>query len=169
MRYAPRGSGEKALRREFEALCELVYAFERCVFVAEELANVTTPGWAPAAWRKMTTSGRHAEIHIMGATQTPALVDKSFLGNCTLIHCGPLREHLHREAVARSMDIDAGRIAALVKLQWLEKDFDSGHVTTGFVALPGKSAPTPRRPSATATDAAEPGQRPKRGRKVATS
>lgn len=156
--YCPHGSGEKALRREFEALCELVYAWERCTFIAEELANVTTPGWAPAAWRKMTTSGRHAEIHIIGATQTPALVDKSFLGNCTLIHVCALREHAHREAVARSMDIDAGRIAALVKLQWLEKDFDRGEVTTGWVAIPGKRAPSPRRANATATDAAEPGQ-----------
>lgn len=158
IRYSPRGAGEKKMRAEFEALCELVYAWECCTFVAEELANVTTPGWAPASWRKMTTSGRHAQIHIIGATQTPALVDKSFLGNCTLIHCGPLREHQHREAVARSMDIDAGRIARLVKLQWLEKDFDTGEVTTGFVQVPGKSAPRRRQPTATATDAAGAGQ-----------
>lgn len=137
--YCPVGSGEKALRKEFEGLCELVYAWEANTFIAEELANVTTPGWAPAAWRKMTTSGRHAGIHIIGATQTPALVDKTFLGNCTLIHAGPLREYAHRVAVARSMDIDEGRLAALVKFQWLEKDFDSGEVTTGFTYPGGKS------------------------------
>lgn len=172
IRYAPRGAGEKAMRAEFEALCELVYAWERCTFVAEELANVTTPGWAPASWRKMTTSGRHAEIHIIGATQTPALVDKSFLGNCTLIHVGPLREHQHREAVARSMDIDAGRIAKLVKLQWLEKDFDTGAVTDGWVQIPGKAAargaPTRREPSGTATGTAEAGRKPASARKVRT-
>lgn len=139
--YCPVGSGEKATRREFEGFCELVYAWEHCTFVAEELANVTTPGWAPAAWRKMTTSGRHAGIHIIGATQTPALVDKTFLGNCTLIHAGPLREYAHRVAVARSMDIDEGRLAALVKFQWLEKDFDSGAVTTGYTYPAGFKAP----------------------------
>lgn len=140
IRYAPRGTGEKALRKEFEALCELVYAWENCTFVAEELANVTTPGWAPASWKKMCTSGRHQRVHIIGFSQTPALIDKTFLGNCTLIHCGPLREFNHRQAVAKSMDIDEGRIALLVKLQWLEKDFDSGKTTTGFVALPGRRA-----------------------------
>lgn len=155
--YCPSGSGEKALRREFEALCELVYAWECCVFVAEELANVTTPGWAPAAWRKMTTSGRHAQVHIIGATQTPALVDKSFLGNCTLIHCCALREHAHRVAVARSMDIDEGRIAALVKLQWLEKDFDRGEVTTGWVQVPGAKAATRRPATPSGSGAADPG------------
>lgn len=140
--YCPVGSGEKALRREFEALCELVYAWEHTVFVAEELANVTTPGWAPASWRKMTTSGRHAGVHIIGATQTPALVDKTFLGNCTLIHCCALREFQHRVAVARSMDIDEGRIARLVKFQFLEKDFDSGEVHEGWVQVPGQRAGT---------------------------
>lgn len=166
IRYAPRGAGEKALRREFEALCELVYAWEHCTFIAEELANVTTPGWAPAAWRKMTTSGRHAGIHIIGATQTPALVDKTFLGNCTLIHCGPLREHAHRVAVARAMDIDDGRLARLVKFQWIEKDFDAGQVSDGFTypkgykpgpkpaAQPAPAAPTGRSGRARATGGA---------------
>jgi hypothetical protein len=137
IRYCPRGTTEKQLRAEFEALCELVYAWENCTFIAEELANVTTPGWAPASWKKMCTSGRHQRVHIIGFSQTPALIDKTFLGNCTLIHCGPLREFNHRQAVAKSMDIDEGRIALLVKLQWLEKDFDSGKVTTGWVAKPG--------------------------------
>lgn len=156
IRYCPRGAGEKALRREFEMLCELVYAWEQCCFIAEELANVTTPGWAPPAWRKMTTSGRHARVHVIGPTQTPALVDKSFLGNATLIHCGPLREANHRIAVARAMDIDPGRIAALVKLQFLEKDFDTGEVRVGWVTVPGKRVP--RGPRATATGRADPGQ-----------
>lgn len=137
-RFICRGAGEKALRKEFEALCELVYAWEHCVFVAEELANVTTPGWAPASWRKMTTSGRHAGVHIIGATQTPALVDKTFLGNATMVHCCALREYQHRVAVARSMDIDEARIAGLVKFQWLEKDFDSGEVREGWVKVPSK-------------------------------
>lgn len=160
VRYCPRGSGEKPLRREFELLCELVYAWGNCTFVVEELANVTMPSWAPAAWRKMTTSGRHRLVHIIGCSQTPALIDKAFMGNCTLIHCGPLREHAHRESVAKSMDIDGGRIAKLVKLQWLEKDFDSGIVTTGFVPLPGQRrrassvvAPTDASPTARGTRA----------------
>lgn len=141
--YCPVGAGEKSMRKEFEALCELVYAWERCTFIAEELSNVTTPGWAPASWRKMTTSGRHAEIHIIGATQMPTLVDKTFLGNCTLIHCGPLREHAHREQMARSLDIDSGRIAALVKFQWIEKDFNTGKTIEGFTLIPGVKAPKP--------------------------
>jgi hypothetical protein len=135
-RYVPRGSTTKQLRREFEAVCELVFAWGNCVFVPEELANVTAPGWAPAAWRRMTSSGRHQAVHVVGTSQTPALVDKTFLGNATLIHCCALREYSHRLAVARAMDIDPDRIAKLVKLEWIEKDFSSGEVTEGMVRLP---------------------------------
>lgn len=138
VRYVPRGAGAKALQREFEVLCELVYAWGSCTFIAEELANVTTPSWAPAAWRKMTTSGRHRLVRIYGVTQSPALVDKSFLGNCTLIHCCALREHAHRVSVARAMDIEDAQIASLVKFEFIEKDFETGEVLRDFVKPPGK-------------------------------
>jgi len=148
VRYVPRGAGEKALRVEFEALCEMVYAWGQCTFVAEELANVTTPSWAPASWRKMTTSGRHKEVRIYGVTQSPALVDKSFLGNCTLVHCCALREHAHRVAVARAMDIQDAELATLIKFEYMEKDYETGEVTRASVKPPGKkrAAPAAKRP-----------------------
>jgi hypothetical protein len=135
LRYVPRGAGEKALRKEFEGFCELVYAFGHCTMIAEELANVTTPGWAPGAWRKMTTSGRHEAVHIIGATQTPALVDKSFLGNCTLVHVSALREPLHRMAVARAIDCDIKLIEALPKMHWIERNWDTMELTHGVIGL----------------------------------
>ena len=139
--YAPAGAGDKALRREFEGLCELVYAWEHCTFIAEELSMVTTPGWAPGAWRKMTTSGRHQAVHLIGVAQMPALIDKTFLGNCTLIHVGPLHEEAHRDAVERSLDIVRGSLAGLVKFQWVEKDRDTGELRTGVIVPKGVKAP----------------------------
>src|SRR5690606_20704486 len=47
LRYVPRGTTPAAVKAEFEAICELVYAWGTCVFIAEELSNVTTPSWAP--------------------------------------------------------------------------------------------------------------------------
>lgn len=138
VRYMPHGAGDKAVRKEFETLCELVYAWGHCTFIAEELSNVTTPGWAPAAWRKMTTSGRHEAVHIIGATQNPALVDKTFLGNCTLVHVCALREYPHRQYVARSIDCSLERVTALQKFQFLERDYDTGELREGWVSVPGK-------------------------------
>lgn len=135
-RFVPRGAGEKAQRKEFEVLCDLVYAFGNCTFVAEELANVTTPGWAPAAWRKMTTSGRHCGVHIIGCTQTPALVDKTFLGNCTLVHVCAMRMEPHRVYVAQNIDAPVEKLRALQPLQWIERDYDAGLLREGYVSVP---------------------------------
>ena len=147
VRYLPRGAGEKNVRKEFEALCELVYAFGQCVFIAEELSNVTTPGWAPAAWRKMTTSGRHEAVHIIGATQNPALVDKTFLGNCTLVHVCALREYPHRMYVARSIDAPLESVTGLQQFEYIERDYDSMTLTTGRVVNPYAATPTGRSPT----------------------
>jgi hypothetical protein len=137
-RYVPRGAAAKAVKLEFEAFCSLVYAWGNCTFVAEELANVTSPGYAPPAWRRMTTSGRHAGIHVIGTSQTPALIDKTFLGNATLIHCGPLREASHRQTVARSMDVPVDDLAKIQPLEWIEKRWSTGEVAKGVVKIPKK-------------------------------
>lgn len=165
VRYVPRGAGERALRKEFETLCELVYAWGDCVFIAEELANVTTPGWAPAAWRKMSTSGRHAKVHIIGFTQTPALVDKTFLGNATLVHVCALRESAHRRYVAAAIDCPVEDVTALQRFEFIERDYSTGELKKGRVSIPG-AAPTGREGSGTATGAARDGQGTPDGEKV---
>lgn len=163
IRYEPRGASQKQAYKEFEALCNMVYAWGNCTFVVEELANVTMPSWAPWAWGKMSTSGRHKLVHIIGCTQSPAFIDKKFLGNCTLVHVGPLGEDEHRRSAAKSMNLPQAMLDELVQFQWVEKDKARGGITTGWVAPPGQRAkpsrviaptqatPTPRgsrRPSA---------------------
>lgn len=136
VRYTPRGTGEKAVRKEFETLCELVYAWGGAVFVAEELSNVTTPAWAPPAWRKMSTSGRHMAIHLIGVTQNPALIDKTYLSNCTLVHVSGLRNNMHREYVAKEIDCPVERITALEPFQFVERDHVARELRFGAVSLP---------------------------------
>lgn len=141
LRYRPRCFTDKAMRREFETLCSLVQAWGRCTYLVEELSNVTMPSWAPPAWRMMASGGRHEHIHIIGVSQNPASIDKMFLSNCTLIHVGPLHEEAHRTAVEKSMDVQAGSLADLVKFQWIEKDRDTGAFSAGVVRI--KGVPTP--------------------------
>ena len=138
------GTSTKQTMAEFEGLCRLVQAWGKCCFIAEELSNVTTPSWAPAAWREMSTGGRHELVHIIGVAQNPALIDKTFLSNCTLIHVGPLREYRHRQAVARSMDVPVEQITALVKFQWIQRNHETKELKTGWVTVPGKQKTAPR-------------------------
>lgn len=142
------GTPAKQRRKEFEVVCMLVQAWGHCTFVAEELSQVTTPSWAPGAWSDMTTGGRHEDIHIIGIAQNPALIDKTFLSNCTLIHVGPLREFNHRQAVARSMDVPIEEITDLEKFHWIERHHDTRQTKRGSTFPPG-FAPTRRRSSPT--------------------
>lgn len=156
IRYKPKpGTDKKQRMQEFGVLCRLVQAWGNCVFVAEELSQVTTPSWAPAAWSDMTTGGRHENVHIIGIAQNPALIDKTFLSNCTLIHVGPLREYRHRQAVARSMDVALDDVTALEQFHWIERHHDTRELKTGSTFPPGY-APTPRQGRARATGAARP-------------
>lgn len=131
------GTTTKQTQAEFEGLCRLVQAWQNCCFLAEELSNVTTPSWAPAAWREMSTGGRHENVFIIGVAQNPALIDKTFLSNCTLIHVGPLREYRHRQAVARSMDVPVEKITDLVKFQYIERNNDTKETKEGWIYPPG--------------------------------
>ncbi len=146
--YKPQNSKRQAVRAEFEALCHLVLAWENCCFIAEELSIVTTPSWAPGAWLEMTTGGRHNGVHIIGVAQMPSLIDKAFLGNCTLIHVGQLHEEPHRDAVERSLDVVRGSLANLLPFQYVEKDRRTGEITTGVIVPKGvKAPPTPTVPT----------------------
>jgi site-specific DNA-cytosine methylase len=136
-----------------------VQAWGDCCFVAEELSNVTTPSWAPAAWREMSTGGRHERVFIIGVAQNPALIDKTFLSNCTVIHVGPLREHRHRQTVARSMDLPVQELTDLVKFQWIQRDNDTKQVTRGW-SYPPNFTPTGRPRTPSARGSADAGQQP---------
>lgn len=105
----------------FALICRIAFSAQDLVFVAEELSDVTTASHAPAAWRKCITQGRHQGLHLIGATQRPALIDKTFLGNATYIRCFSLRYLADRKAMAAAMDVDLSQITALHTMETEKK------------------------------------------------
>lgn len=140
-RFVPGGSTK--LEPQFERLCKLAFAGGNMVFLAEELSDVTTASRAPAAWRQVITQGRHKGLHVLGASQRPALIDKNFLGACTYIRCFTLRYFEDRRAMAKSMDVAQEHIDALqttetaskVTINFWEKDFREGISQAGKLEL----------------------------------
>lgn len=110
-RYVP-GPGVKPADG-FELVCRAVMAAGDLVFLAEELSDVTTPSYAPPAWRQVITQGRHQALHILGATQRPALIDKTFLGNSTRRRCGVLGYEPDRRCMAVELDVSRDIVAGL--------------------------------------------------------
>lgn len=101
-RYVPTAQVDP--EQAFAVLCRLAFEVGDCTLLAEELSDVTKPSWAPAAWRRCVTQGRHRGMRIMGATQRPALIDKTFLSAATRVRCCMLGYAEDRATMARELD-----------------------------------------------------------------
>ena len=139
VRYVPRAKKDKDLRAEFEAWCSIVYAASGSVLVIEELADVTGPSYAPPAWRKLNTRGRHHQgLTLYWCSQSPAFIDKASLGNATHMHVGYLGEPRHRQAAAAHMGCTAEDIDALQQGDFIEYVKATKKRNLGAVSIPGR-------------------------------
>ncbi len=136
VRYIPKGRTKKDRQAEFEEICRMASAAGNCTFVIEELGRYTMASHPPPAWSDCCNDGRHDGLHLIAASQFPAQIDKAFLGNATLIHCGFVKNEGHRKVMAEEMDITPAEIKALPKLHYIEYDLDSRKITRGVVKLP---------------------------------
>lgn len=142
-RFVP-GSGAK-LADAFGLLCDVAFAAGDMVFLAEELSDITTASHAPASWRRVITQGRHQGLHVIGAAQRPALIDKTFLGNATYIRCFTLRYRDDRLAMSRALDVPESDVSALqtveddvrhrTEIHFIERDFRAGACQKGRIVL----------------------------------
>lgn len=127
--YVPdRARGDAWLERQFELFCGLAIAAKSCLVIVEELSMVTKPQRAPARWREVITTGRHYGLSIIGTSQRPALVDKTFFSNATMIRCGKLSAASDKKTMSDSMDVPLIELRALVNGQWIVKDAYSGAI-----------------------------------------
>lgn len=133
--FVPANEEAKALR-QFEQFCLVVWHVKDAVLVVEELSLVTQPGWAPMAWKKISTGGR-GELHaIIGISQRPQGMDKDFLGNCTEIRCYRVNSQGAVKSMADSMFEDKATIAGLQQYCFIHRMVNSGENVTGRVETP---------------------------------
>jgi hypothetical protein len=131
---------------KFALFCRIAFAAGNCVVLVEELADLTSPSFAPMPWRRLTTQGRHRGIRIVTCSQRPAQVDKQFLGNCTYIRCFTLRYPQDRQAMAGAMSVPLVQIEELqtvetdkaTEINYLERDFRTQKTNRGTVRLTRK-------------------------------
>jgi len=122
---------------QFDFWCRCALAWGKiapCVIVAEELADVTSPGKAPGGWGRLVRTGRGFGIDTYAITQRPAESDKSSFGNASLFHCGMLARRRDRQYMADEMDCDRALLDALRPLDWVER-VPGGGLKTGRVSL----------------------------------
>lgn len=133
-----RPSRDDATREaQFDVWCRAMLAAGRLVAMVEELAFVTKPHKAPAAWREMTLLGRHADhqLTIIGTSQRPASIDKDFLANADLVHCGRLAYEPDAAKAAMVLGVKADELMRLPDLHYIERAAGAVDPTRGVLSF----------------------------------
>lgn len=72
--------------KDFDAFCKLAFNWNLlnpCAVIAEEVADVVSPGKASNGWGILIRRGRKYGVDVFALTQRPQETDKSTLGNCS--------------------------------------------------------------------------------------
>ncbi len=136
-------SQEHDQHQQFAAFCALAWREGNLVMFVDELAEVTKANKAPPEWRKCVNVGRNYDggrkaLSIIGASQRPSEVDKSFIGNADVVHCGRLGYVSDAKLFAGMWGIDYAELANLPDLDWIEKRADSPGVLRGRLTFAKK-------------------------------
>ena len=143
---------------QFAAFCALAWREGNVLMFVDELAEVTQASRAPGAWRKIINVGRSYEdgkktISVIGVSQSPMEVDKSFLGNCDLIHTGRLGNIRAARNFAQQWGIPAAELSNLPPLHWIEKRDTEADVQRGVLRFDAKPATEPKKKQGRASTA----------------
>ncbi len=130
---------------QFEAFCQLAWRLGNLLMFVDELPEVTKANRAPPTWRKCVNVGREYDdgrkaLSIIAAGQRMAEVDKSFLDNCDVIHCGRLG-HADAKKMAQQWGLKVQDFTNLPDLAWIEKRADKSEVERGVLSLSSEKPP----------------------------
>lgn len=136
--------------QQFDLWCRALLASGQLLAIVEELAFVTRPSKAPPGWRELSLLGRHPmhAVSIIGTSQRPAQIDKDFLGNCDLIHCGRLGEKPDAQKAAAKLNVRFEELMLLPDLHWVERHASSAEATRGVLSFGASRPPSGQRPKA---------------------
>lgn len=118
--FRPHADPARAVK-QFDFLCRMAFEAGNLLYIAEELADVTTPSRAPVGWSMMSRRGRKRGCHVIGASQRPANIDKNFLGNCTSVRSGRLLYEADARAVGAVLGVPFGDLLALESLHYVAR------------------------------------------------
>jgi hypothetical protein len=116
------------IHAQFDLFCQAAWLAGNALVFVDELPEVTKANKAPAAWRRIVNIGREyrgtdgglRHLSIIGAGQRPAECDKSFIGNCDVIHTGRLTHTGDAKQMAEFMGCDFTELMRLEDLHWVE-------------------------------------------------
>lgn len=127
---------DKVRAKQFDIFCKAAVHAGYLRLLVEELAFVTTPSWAPAGWKMVTSIGRHRGLRVIACSQRPAQVDKAFWSNCTEIHCGLMNYEEDQKVMAKALKLQISDIEALKELEYYHRNVRTKEIKFGRVKVP---------------------------------
>lgn len=130
------------LEKEFDQFCLIAFKSNpsnktgNVLVLAEELSDVTKAGWSPMYWRKIATQGRHKGLKVIGATQRPQLVDKTFLNAATELRCYRLNAASDSKVMADLVHVSPVEITSLEKFHYFHRYTEAGKTERGVQKKP---------------------------------
>lgn len=97
-----------------------------CVVVAEELADVTSPGKAPGNWGILIRRGLKRGISIYAISQRWAEADKTAVGNASEFVCFRMSSVLDIDYIAKRTRIDSAPLLALKPYEFVQYKVATG-------------------------------------------
>lgn len=131
-----RNPQERLLKDQFDRFCRIAWELVGWMIVVEELSQVTKASWAPQAWKKICTAGRHRGLTVVGVCQRPAQVDKDFFGNCSTIRCYKVGFMTDAKSMADVLMVDHREILSLEYLHYIERAVDNNTNRVGVAKIP---------------------------------
>ncbi len=139
------------LELQFEYFCRAVWmvAFPHVAVYVAEVPEVTRANMAPRAWRKIINVGREftndksqkCSITYIGDAQRAEEVDKSFINNADIIHCGRMANLKDAKNMAQFMNCNAMELMQLPDYHWIERRAGQIEPVRGVLPPPKSGIP----------------------------
>jgi hypothetical protein len=134
---------------QFEWLCRAVWMAGNLTFWVDELPEVTKPGRAPPAWRRLVNVGRDYTLHdgtragiaLLTTGQRMAECDKSVISNADIIRTGRLANPEDARLMGKTLGVRPEEVLRLPDLHWVEKRADTPEATRGVLTFSNRKQP----------------------------
>ena len=118
---------------EFDFFASVVWARGDCLCIVEELASVTTTAKARGSWHLILSQGRGFGIRTVGVAQRAMEIDKTIIGNATMMRVHRLSRADDRAYMAKELDVPRSMIDGLQGYEFVQRD-----VLTGVIHVPAR-------------------------------
>ena len=134
------------IHAQFELFCRAAWLAGCLLMFVDELPEVTKANKAPPAWRRCVNVGRDYKddkgarkwLSIIGAGQRPAECDKSFIGNCDVVHTGRLGYKSDAVVMGESLNCDWRGLMTMPDLHWVERKAGDSEPLRGILTFTKK-------------------------------